>query len=562
MTTKIEDRSSRRTVDGAPALDVVIIGAGFAGLYALHHLRGLGYDARIVEAGGGVGGTWYWNRYPGARVDIESVEYSYSFSDELQQEWNWTERYAARDELLRYLNHVADRFDLRRSIDFGTRVESAIFDEDAVLWTLHASGGRTIQARHCIMATGFLSAPNQPNFAGLDSFNGKVYHTAYWPEEGVDFSGQRVGVIGTGSSAIQCIPIIAQQAAKLTVFQRTPAYAVPLRNCPMPEEYLRSVKANYADWRHREREKSFGGWVAVNFKPIDQVFDLAMNATAEERTAAYEERWASGGLAFYNSYPDIFVKLEANATLAEFLRSKIRERVQDPETAELLSPRDYPALTKRLCADSGYYETFNRDNVSLVSLKANPIKEITRTGVQAGDTEYEFDSIVLATGFDALTGAMMRINVRGRGGVTLQDHWRDGARTAFGLMVAGFPNMFMLSGPGSPCPLFQPILLSEDQVRWIGDCLQYLDRTGHNQIEATQAQEDSWVQGCTDAVNATLFPLAKSWYMGSNVPGKPPIGLAYFGGIQNYWAICNQLAADDYRGFALSIPTASVAMAR
>ncbi|WP_170234947.1 flavin-containing monooxygenase [Croceicoccus sediminis] len=542
-------------------LDTLIVGAGMAGLYALYHMRERGLSAVVWEAGDGVGGTWHWNRYPGCRVDIESVEYCYSFSDELQQEWEWTERYAAQPELLRYFNHVADRFDLRPSIALNTRVESAIFDEASGLWKVTSENGDVAFARFCIMATGFLSAPNQPQFKGMEDFEGEQYHTAFWPREGVDFSGKRVAIIGTGSTAVQAIPLLAQQASHLTVFQRTPPFAVPLRNCEMPREYLEKVRAEYPEWRRREREESFGGWVAVNFEYADLVTKSALEVSEEERLALYEDRWKSGGLAMYNIYPDTVADPEANATITSFLQEKIRARVDDPEIAELLTPKGYPALTKRLCCDTNYYETYNRDNVTLVDISQDAIDHISKKGVVVAGKEYEVDAIVFATGFDALSGALLRFDIRGRDGVQLKDHWSDGARTALGLMASGFPNMFLLDGPGSPCPLFQPILLSEDQVRWVGDCISYLDGEGRSTIEPTSGFEDDWLDLCSTALNATLFPQANSWYVGANIEGKGPVGLAYFGGINNYWDHCRTSADNGYAGFTLGTKTAS-AMAK
>jgi len=532
-------------------VDVLIVGAGMAGLYALYHMRERGLSAVAWEAGDGVGGTWYWNRYPGARVDIESVEYCYSFSEELQQEWDWTERYAAQPELLRYFNHVADRFDLRPMIALETRVKSAIYDQASNLWEITSDNGDVAYARFCLMATGFLSAPNQPPFSGMDDFKGEQYHTAYWPKEGVDFSGKRVAMIGTGSSAVQAIPVIAQEAKHLSVFQRTPPFAVPLRNCPMPPEYLAKVRANYPEWRRREREESFGGWIAVNFDYADLVTQMTFDVSEEERLALYEDRYKSGGLAMYNIYPDTVADLKANETITKFLQDKIRERVDDPEVAELLTPKGYPALTKRLCCDTNYYETYNRDNVSLVDISKEAIDHISEKGVVVGSTEYEVDAIVYATGFDALSGALMRFDVRGRDGVKLKDHWNEGARTALGLTVAGFPNMFLLDGPGSPCPLFAPFILTEDQIRWVGDCIAWLDKEGVQTIEPTPEFEDSWLEACSEALDATLFPLANSWYVGANIEGKKPLGLAYFGGILNYWEHCRGSAKQGYAGFNL-----------
>ncbi len=530
--------------------DVVIVGAGFAGLYALHRLRGQGLDAIIVEAGPEVGGTWYWNRYPGARVDIESIEYSYAFSEELQQEWRWSERYAAQPELLRYLKHVADRFDLRRSIRFETRVASARFDDEDNVWHLMTTGGEELDCRYCVLATGFLSAPNQPQFPSMDEFRGESYHTAHWPHEPIDFTGKRVGVIGTGSSAIQVIPIVAEQAEHLTVFQRTPPFVVPLRNCPMPPDYEREVKSNYREWRRREREESKGGFISVNFAPITPVRELAMDVGEEERLALYEDRWRSGGLALVHVYPDIFVDERANDTLADFLREKIRSRIDDPALAKLLLPTGYPALTKRLCADTGYYESFNRSNTTLVDVRGKALA-ISEAGVMVDEDEYPLDVIIYATGFDALTGALKRIDIRGPEGEALSDHWLHGARTAFGMMSAGFPNMFMLNGPGSPCVIFNPILLAEAQGDWIGDWISYLDRNGVARIEPSTELEQQWVDHCTTVIQGTLFPRAASWYVGSNIPGKPSIGLVYFGSVQEYRARCQAILPSGFAGFDL-----------
>jgi cyclohexanone monooxygenase len=544
-------KSKFATNDSAPApdFDVVIVGAGVAGLYALHHLRGRGLNVRLYEAASGVGGTWFWNRYPGARVDIDSLEYSYSFSEELQQEWEWSERYASQAELLRYLNHVADRFDLTRSITFDTRIQSATYDEASSQWVVETNNGETVRARYCVMATGFLSAPNKPDVPGLDNFKGQQYHTAFWPHEGVDFTGLRVAVVGTGSSGVQSIPIIAEQAAHLTVFQRTPPFSVPLLNCPMPEEYQKRVKLHYAEWRRKQRYESFGGWMSVNYEAAPLITELAMDQTSEARRALYEDRWKSGGLAFFMVYPDIFYNRAANETLAEFLREKIRERINDPELAELLVPKDYPVLTKRLCCDNGYYETYNRDNVKLVDVRSKPIESVVETGIRVGGIDHEFDAIVWATGFDALTGALTRMTIRGRDGRLLNDHWADGPRTALGMMSAGFPNLFFLNGPGSPSPTYHPILLGEEQVDWVGDCIAYLDRHNLAGLEPTPEVEQEWIDHSTESVNQTLFPLAASWYMGANIPGKPRKAHCYFGGVQTYRERCASVAASGYADF-------------
>jgi cation diffusion facilitator CzcD-associated flavoprotein CzcO len=545
--------TSQQTKAGAQRLieiDVVVVGAGFAGLYALHHMRELGFSARAYEAGGGVGGTWYWNRYPGARVDIESIEYSYSFSEELQQEWSWSERYAAQPELLRYLNHVADRFDLRRDLQLNTRVNSAVFDENTNRWLIETSQGDRLSAQFCIMATGLLSASNKPNIKGLDTFRGKQYHTSQWPHEGVDFTGQRVGVVGTGSSGVQSIPVIAQQAQHLFVFQRTPNFSIPLRNCPMPPDYEQAVKRNYKEWRAKEME-SFGGYIALDFKLGVPQTKSALAVTPEERLADYELRWKSGGISYYTSFPDLLVNPEANATLAAFVRAKIHAKVNDPKLAERLIPQGYPIMTKRLCADTGYYETYNRENVTLVDIKNTPIDEVTPTGVRVDDREYALDSLVFATGFDAVTGALNKIDIRGRGGRQLKEQWAHGPRTYLGLMSAGFPNLFMVDGPGSPGAFFQPILLSEYQVQWIGSCLTYLRAHNSGSIESTEQAEAEWTRHGVEVADQTLFNLSDNWYMGANIPGKPRVMLMYIGGFQEYSRRLKEATTTRYRDFQL-----------
>ena len=531
--------------------DVVIVGAGFAGLVMLYRVRQLGLSVRLFEAGESVGGTWYWNRYPGARVDIESIEYSFSFSEELQQEWHWTERYAAQPELLRYMNHVADRFGMRPDIALSTRVTAAHFDETARRWDVRTDRGDVVSAKYCIMATGFLSAGNKPNFPGLDSFKGKQYETSNWPHEGVDFSGQRVAVIGTGSSGVQSIPLIAQQARHLTVFQRTPAYSIPLRNGPTRPEFERSVKADYSDWRRRQRESALG-FVALNFAACEPVTVSALAVPDEERRRNYEYIWQSGALGYYNSYPDLLVSKEANDTLSTFIQEKIRERIGDPVLAEQLVPTDYPILTKRLCADTNYYETYKRDNVSLVSLKDSPIEAITPNGVQVAGKEYPVDCIVFATGFDAVTGALNRIDVRGRAGRTLKEHWVDGPRAYLGLMTVGFPNLFYVDGPCSPGALFNPIFISEYQSQWIVDCIAHLGTGATAWIEPRLEEEDAWMKHLNEVGDSTLLPLANSWYYGANIPGKPRVILAYLGGYKLYTQQCALGAAGGYEKFVLS----------
>jgi len=524
--------------------DAVIVGAGFAGLYMLHRLRGLGLTARVFEAGKGVGGTWYWNRYPGARCDVESMDYSYSFSDDLQQEWRWTERYASQPEILKYINHVADRFDLRRDITLETRVTAAVFDEATNRWTIRTDRGEEVSAQFCIMAVGCLSTAQVPKYPGLESFKGTWYHTGNWPHEGVDFTGQRVGVIGTGSSAIQSIPIIAKQAAHLFVFQRTPNFSVPARNAPLDPAYERSVKANYADFRRQARESRVGFVVERNDKS-------ALEVPPDEREREYEHRWKRGGLGFSSTFTDLLISKEANDTAADFFRAKIRSIVRDPAVAELLAPRDYPLGTKRLCVDTDYYDTFNRDNVTLIDLKKSPIEAITPDGLRTRDRSYALDSIVFATGFDAMTGSLLAIDIRGRAGKALKEKWAEGPRTYLGVSIAGFPNLFTITGPGSPSVLSNMIVSIEQHADWIADCIEYLRNNGRMAIEATVEAEDEWVQHVNEVGHLTLYPQANSWYMGANIPGKPRIFMPYIGGVGVYRQKCDEVAAKGYEGFRL-----------
>ena len=531
----------------ARAFDAVIVGAWFAGLYMLHRLRGLGFSARVYEAGSGVGGTWFWNRYPGARCDVESVEYSYSFDEELEREWQWTERYASQPEILRYLNHVAERFDLKRDIRFETRVTAAIFDETANRWNIQTDRGDRVTAQFCVMATGCLSAAQVPDYKGLETFQGKWYHTGHWPHEGVDFTGQRVGVIGTGSSAIQSIPIIAGQASHLFVFQRTPNFSVPAHNGPLSPEVIQDWKVNHAEYRHRVQTQPFAILLERSEKS-------ALEVSPEERQCEYEQRWRHGGIALLGAFADLIVNKEANDTAAEFVRSKIRGIVRDPAVAERLLPKDYPVGTKRLCIDTGYYATFNRDNVTLVDVRATPIEEITPTGLQTSDAEYTLDSIVFAIGFDAMTGALRNIDIHGRTGAALNEKWSQGPRTYLGLMVSGFPNLFTITGPGSPSVLSNMVVSIEQHVDWIADCLAYMREHQFASIEATRNAEDEWVAHVADIGNSTLFPLANSWYVGANVPGKPRVFMPYIGGFPVYRQKCDEVAARGYEGFVVSAP--------
>jgi len=535
--------------------DVMVVGAGFAGLYMLHRLRGLGLTARVFEAGGDVGGTWYWNRYPGARCDIESMQYSYSFSDALQQEWRWTERFAGQPEILRYANHVADRFDLRRDIQFGTRVTSAVFDEAAERWQIGTDCGDRVSARFCIMATGCLSVGRVPDIAGINEFRGGSYHTGEWPHEGVDFTGQRVGVIGTGSSAIQSIPVIAEQAAHVTVFQRTPNFSVPARNGPLAPEYELEWKSSYRERRLRARTLKSG--VIYNFGET-----TALAVSAEQRQREYEARWQAGGINLLSAYTDVALNKQANDTAAEFVRSQIRAAVRDPAVAKTLLPTDHPIGTKRICVDTGYYETFNRDNVTLVDLRASPIEAVTPGGIRTQDADYALDSIVYATGFDAMTGSLIKAGIRGRGGLPLAQKWAEGPRSYLGLMTAGFPNLFTITGPGSPSVLSNMIVSIEQHVDWIADCLAYLRVRGITCMEADAEAEQAWVAHVNEVAHRTLYPQANSWYMGANIEGKPRVFMPYIGGVGVYRETCDAVAAEGYRGFRLSTrPTVASAAA-
>ncbi|PTR24836.1 cyclohexanone monooxygenase [Rhodococcus sp. OK519] len=531
------------TPPAEPTYDVVVVGAGFAGLYTLHSLRRRGMSVRLFEAGSGVGGTWFWNRYPGARCDVDSADYSYSFDDALQQDWVWTERYPAQPEILRYLEHVADRFGLREDITFGTRVTSAHFDDARGLWTVTTDGGDTVTARWTVMATGPLSSARIPDIAGLATFTGDIHHTASWPEHGVDFGGKRVGVIGTGSSGVQAIPVIAEQAAELTVFQRTPGFVLPARNRPLGPGELAEIKADYPTRRQLQRE-SHGGWI------LPPPVGLALETAPEVRIKEYETRWAVGGLAFQTTFGDVMTDAAANETAAEFVRSKIRETVTDPATAEALCPKGYPLGAKRVCVGTDYYETYNRDNVQLVDLHATPIEEIVPEGIRTDAGVHELDAIVFATGFDAMTGALGAIDIRGRGGVRLRDTWEAGPRTYLGVAVAGFPNLFVLAGPGSPSVLSNVVVSIEQHVEWVIGYLDHMRETGARFAEATPRAQDEWVDHVTGIAVGSLYMQANSWYLGANVPGKPRIFMPYLGGVGNYRNLCTQVASDGYRGFS------------
>ena len=533
--------------------DVIVVGAGFAGMYALHKFRGLGLRTQVLEAGKDVGGTWYWNRYPGARCDVPSVEYSYSFDKDLEQEWDWTEIMAAQPEILEYANHVADRFDLRKDIQFQTRVDSAVFDENSNCWTVVTESGQTYTARFCVMATGCLSVPNTPRIDGQDNFAGSVYHTGNWPEGGVDFSDAAVGIIGTGSSGIQSIPVIAEQAKHLTVFQRTPNYTMPAATAPLKTEFLRQAKENYSAIRAEQRASQvgivgygFGFGGAENVVPTQEI----KQTTPAERQRLVEEE----GFLAIRRYADVALDEEANELACEMYRDQVKRVIKDPATAQALMPRDYPMGCKRPVIDTNYYETFNRDNVTLVDLRQGGIEEITEAGVRTAKGDYTFDVLVYATGFDAMTGALGKIDIRGRENRALTEYWEAGPRTYLGLQVAGFPNLFTVTGPGSPSVLSNMIVSIEQHIDWIARCISDLDQCGAQTIEATTEAEDEWIAHVNDVAQNTMFTAksCNSWYLGANIPGKPRIFMPYVGGVGVYREKCDEVARNGYQGFELS----------
>lgn len=531
--------------------DAAVVGAGFSGLYMLHRLRELGLSARVFEMGAGVGGTWFWNRYPGARCDSESYYYCFTFSKEILLEWEWTCRYPGQPEILRYLNYVTDKLDLRRDIQFSTRVTGARFDEHGGKWMIETDRGDRVTATYFITAVGCLSAAQIPSIQGREAFRGQSYHTGQWPHEGVDFTGQRVGIIGTGSTGIQAIPVLAKQAAHLTVFQRTPNYTVPARDMPMSPEFKRDVKARYDEIVQETRESVFG-------MPLEAPTRSALEVVPEEREKVYDELWERGGFCFMlSSFHDLIMDKKANDTAAEYVRRKIREIVNDEEIARKLSPYNHPIGTKRPPIDTDYYQTFNRENVTLIDVREDPIEEITPGGIRTVRREYPLDAIVYATGFDAMTGSLFRLNVRGRRGILLQEKWADGPHTYLGIATAGFPNLFMITGPGSPSVLSNMPVSIEQHVEWIADCLRYMQSRGLDQIEPQRAAEEDWDAHVAETAAATLFPQADSWYMGANIPGRPRVFLPYAGGVGVYRQRCADIAANGYEGFIVRRITTS-----
>ena len=545
MADRIE--SANRAHRG-PDVDVVVVGAGFAGLYMLHRLRALGFSTRVLESADDVGGTWYWNRYPGARCDIESIDYSYGFDPELEREWQWSERYATQPEILRYLGYVADKHDLRRDIQFSTRVEAAVWDGERSLWRLRTDRGDDVSCRFYVMATGCLSLPKAPDIEGVDRFRGESYYTGRWPHAGVDFTGKRVAVIGTGSSGIQSIPLIARQAAELTVFQRTPNFSRPAHNGPVAAAKKAAFDADPAAYREAARWSRAG-------VPMEPSVVRALQVPEAERLAAYEAAYASGDLIALGAvYADIGASPEANETVCEFLRGKIRSLVRDPDTAEALCPKDHFYGTKRPCLDTNYYETFNLPHVRLVDLRKDPIRTFTEKGIDTASRSFEFDAIVFATGFDAMTGPLVAVDIKGRRGLTLAEKWADGPKTYLGLTTCGFPNFFTITGPGSPSVLSNMVVSIEQHVEWVGACLVHMREQRLEVIEPGPVAEAGWMQHVNDCAEITLFPRASSWYMGANVPGKPRVFLPYIGGVDRYRKACDEVVRRDYLGFAFDGP--------
>lgn len=529
-------------------LDAVVIGAGFAGLYMLHLLRDKrNLNVKVLESADGVGGTWYWNRYPGARCDIPSYHYSYSFSDEIQQEWRWSEKYAAQPEILKYLEFVAEKLDLYPDINFSIRVDSAIFNEETNRWKVRSSDGSVYTAKYLVPAIGTLSTANIPIFKGQKDFEGETFFTGHWPKDGVDFNGKKVAVIGTGATAMQAIPLIAKDAEELTVFQRTPNYAAPLRNRPITDSEDRLIKSKYMKLR-KDSWESFAG------VPFPKLRNSALDDTNEDRIKHYEDLWDEGGFSLWiGSYQDLLFNKESNETAAEFVREKIREQINNPAVADILCPpKGQTYGTKRQPCETGYFETFNRDNVNIVDIKRSPIKELTKNGLSTADDQYEFDCLVYATGFDAFTGSFLKMDIRGRKGLKLKDYWSSGARTYLGLSINSFPNMFMITGPQSPSVLFNMPLGIEMHCEWIADCISNMEEEGFSTIEADKQSEDAWLLETKQLADATLLPDSTSWYLGANIPGKPRLFLVYLGGGKKYKDIITNVAMDDYRGFIRS----------
>jgi cyclohexanone monooxygenase len=524
-------------------VDVLVVGAGFAGLRTLHTMRELGLSVAVLEAGEGIGGVWYWNRYPGARCDVESYDYSYGFSPELEQEWRWSARYAAQPEILRYVEHVADRFDLRRDVHLRRRMTRAEFD--GARWQVTTEAGEHWSGRFLVMAVGNLSTTKAPELPGQNEFGGQILHTARWPHEGVDLSGRRVGIIGTGSSGMQMTPVVATEAAHLTVFQRTPNFSIPAANAVIDDATDAQVEAGYAARREAARNSPSG----LGFEPSKQ---SALEVGPEERRRTYEAARTRLGFGFVLAYYDLILDQAANESAADFIREKIGAQVDDPDTREKLMPRGFPFGTKRPSVDSDYYPTFNRDDVTLVDLRSDPIERLTATGIDTAHGHHDLDVLVFATGFDAMTGSLLRPDIVGRGGRTLREHWADGPRTYLGLFVSGFPNLFVIAGPGSPSLLSNVLLSIEQHVDWVAGLLTEMCERGATVVDADPAAEVRWVSHVNERAAATLYPKARSYYMGDEIPGKPRVFMPYSGGVRGYRRIMEKVVADGYDGLLTS----------
>ena len=527
----------------ATDFDAVVVGAGFAGIYSLQNLRTKGFKTRVYEAAGGVGGTWYWNRYPGARCDIPSLQYSYSFDEQLQQEWQWKNKYSDQADILEYANHVVDRFDLRQDIQFNTRIVSAIFDEDQNFWTITTDAGESVTARHFVLATGCLSTANIPEFAGFDDYQGEAYHSGRWPQEPVDLTGRKVAIIGSGSSAIQAIPAVAELAGHLYSFQRTPQFTIPQHNEPLNPAVEKDIKSRYAAYRDQNYHNPFAQEVSGNFDT--NTFDVS----AEERHAEYERRWQMGGFAFLVAYEDSGTDRVANETIADFVRNKIRGIVKDPDLAEKLCP-DFVYASKRPVLDTNYFETFNRDNVTLVDIRDQGIERFTATGIRANGTDYDVDCVIFATGFDALTGTLNKMEIRGRGGRLLKDKWAEGPKAYLGLCAEGFPNMYVITGPGSPSVLTNMMVAIEQHVNFIADTMVHMRDHQQTRIEAQLAAEEPWVAHVSELGHMTLFTAGANWYFGDNIPGKPRVFLPHVDWV-GYVEKCEEVVEKNYEGFSL-----------
>lgn len=525
--------------------DVLVVGAGFSGMFAVYKLRELGFKVLGFERGEDVGGTWYWNRYPGARCDAPSMQYSYQFSEELQQQWHWTEKYAAQPEILDYCNHVADRFSLREDILFNTEVTRIHFDEDTGIWELATNHDEVFYSRFVIMASGCLSTTNLPDIPGIDDYQGEYFHTAKWPKSGVDLSNKRVGIVGTGSTGIQVITSIAEQVEHLFVFQRTPQYSTPARNEPTDPDYEAAIKADYANFRAANYRRP----LAVDLK-FDPNAPKTFEVSDDERTAEYEKRWKEGGMALLLAYRDSTLSRAANETVSDFIKEKIGQTVEDNQTAELLKPKHIYGC-KRPCIDTGYFEVYNKDNVHLIDASGGGIEKISSSGVVVENKEYPLDCIIFATGFDAMTGTLNRIDIRGLNQRPLTEKWLDGPRNYLGLLSEGFPNLFFVSGPGSPSVLTNMVATSEKQINWIADCMDHMRGSGFTRIDAEVNAEANWLVEVQEAAQRTLWSACDNWYYGANIPGKPRVFMPYVDW-PTYLKKVEAVIENDYAGFELT----------